>query len=957
MLSGIMNDKPLYNSRVIVTFLEYLRHTRPDVDIEGLLADSGISSYEIEDEGHWLTQRQVDDFYDALMKQTHDPSIAREAGRYMASSRSVNAIRQFILGFLTPIQSYIMLGKIASYLNRGSTFQAKKISRNKVEIITKPIDGVNEKPYQCENRMGSLEVVAKIFINKLPEMEHPVCIHQGGSHCQYILSWEEPVFLKWRRMRNYAVIPAILIMIVGVLLLSPLPLVVLGSSLAGVVFLIFYHAEHIEKKDIYAKIQVQGDAANRLLDQITIGYNNALLVQEIGQAVSSILDIDELLKFIMETLQKRLDFDRGMIMLANPDKTKLIYVSGYGYNPDLEIILKESQFHLDNPKSKGPFVIAFKQQKPILVSDIKDVKKDISYRSLDFVEALDVKSFICVPIVYEGKSEGVLAVDNYRSNRPHNQSEVNLLMGIAPQIAISINNAKSLRQIMESEERFRNLSENSPDIIYTTDNTGAFTYINPAVEEITGFTKEDMVGRCFADFIKPEDAETFAEIFNRVKQGKETIKTFEIKFLAKDGTDRLFNMSGALNLNTAGEMTGIVGTLKDFTEQQKLENQLHHAEKMNVLGTLTGGISHDFNNILQAISSYNQLLMMKKTESDPDWKHLMNIKGLTKRATDVIQQLLIFSRKMESKLVPMDINVEIKNYYALLASSLPKTITLNFNLEDNLRLINGDAAQLGQVIMNLTVNAKSAMPEGGELSIQTKDIEFVTPCYRDDVEIKAGHYVLFSISDTGCGISKENLDHIFEPFFTTKEVGKGTGIGLSVVYGVVKNHNGHIFCTSEPGRGTTFELYLPTVDSIIMAENRKTDTGPDLSEGHETILLVDDELSLLETGEELLSFLGYNVLTANSGEKALAIIDREREHIALVILDLMMPGIGGIKCHAEILKMIPAMKVIIASGYVGNVQTEAVVNDGAAALIEKPYNFDDLKRIIREVLDKASQSS
>jgi CheY-like chemotaxis protein len=348
---------------------------------------------------------------------------------------------------------------------------------------------------------------------------------------------------------------------------------------------------------------------------------------------------------------------------------------------------------------------------------------------------------------------------------------------------------------------------------------------------------------------------------------------------------------------------------------------------------------------------------MRKTESDPDWKYLMNIKGLTKRATDVISQLLIFSRKVESKLVPMDINVEIKNFYALLVSSLPKTITLNFNLADNLRLINGDTAQFGQVIMNLTVNAKSAMPEGGELSIQTKDIELATPCYRDNVEIKAGHYVLFRISDTGCGIPKENLDHIFEPFFTTKEVGQGTGIGLSVVYGIVKNHNGHIFCTSEPGRGTTFELYLPTVDSIIMAENRETDTRPDLSEGHETILLVDDELSLLETGKELLSFLGYNVLTATSGEEALAIIDREREHIALVILDLMMPGIGGIKCLAEIRKMIPAMKVIIASGYTGNIKTEDVMISGAAALLEKPYNFDVLKRIIREVLVKVSQSS
>ena len=952
-----MKDKPLYNSRVIVTFLEYIRHTRPNVDIERLLADSGISSYEVEDEGHWLKQRQVDDFYDALMKQTHDPSIAREAGRFMASSRSVNAIRQFILGFLTPIQSYIMLGKIASYLNRGSTFHAKKISPNKVEIISKPVDGVNEKPYQCENRMGSLEVVARIFINKLPEMEHPVCIHHGGSHCQYIISWEEPVYMKWRRMRNYLAIPSILSLVVCSFIFSPLQLAGLGTALAAIVFGISYYALYIEQKDIYEKIQQQGDTANRLLDQITIGYNNALLVQEIGQAVSSILDIDTLLKFVMETLQKRLDFDRGLIMLANPDKTRLVYMSGYGYSPELETILKKTQFHLDKPKSKGPFVIAFKQQTPILVSDVNEVQNDISPRSADLVETLGVSSFICVPIVYEGISEGILAVDNYRSHRQHNQSEVSLLMGIAPQIAISINNAKSLRQIKASEERFRTLSENSPDIIYTVDNSGVLTYINPAADEIMGYAQEDVIGKHFTKFIRTDDTGAFLEAFDRIWQHKETVKYFEGKLLSKEGALRLFDMSGAPNLNAAGEMVGIVGTLKDVTEQRKLENQLRHASKMNALGRLTGGISHDFNNILQAISAYNQLLTMNKTESDPDWKYLTNINGLTKRAMDLIKQLLIFSSKTESKLLPIDMNMEIKNYDELLASTLPKTIVIRFDLADDLHLINGDATQLGQVIINLAVNAKDAMPKGGELCIKTNNVEFAMPFERDNVKIDAGHYVLFRISDTGCGIEKENLDQIFEPFFTTKEAGKGTGIGLSVVYGVIKNHNGYIFCTSQPGLGTTFELFLPALaDVMTIEEKRDVGNKPNLSKGDETILLVDDEPSLLETGQELLSYLGYHVLTASSGEEALVTINREGERIGIVIMDLMMPGMGGEKCLVEIRKIFPSMKVMITSGNTSSIKTADIIKAVAAAFIQKPYYIEALSKIIRDILDDAGQS-
>ncbi len=952
-----MQEPRLYNSRIISTYLEYFRNVRPEIDIDTLLLNSGINSYEIQDEGHWLTQQQVDAFSDALMEQTNDPAIFREAGRYMASSQAIASVRQFIAGFITPTHAYSMFDKIAYYVSRGAIVEAKKVSRNKVRITSKPNEGVHEKPYQCENRKGAFEAIAKFFTNKLPVLEHPVCLHQGGAECEYLISWEEPEFLKWKRVRNYIATFSIFMLIAASLILDSPSLEGLALTAVGIIIAISQYANHKEKKDIYAKIETQGNAGNRLLDQITISYNNALLVQEIGQAVSSMLDIDELLKFVMDTLQKRLDFDRGMIMLANPEKTRLIYVSGYGYNPGYEKLLKQTEFHLDNPKSKGHFVKAFKEQQSFLVNDIKDIQGDISNRSYEFAETLGVKSFICVPIVYEGESEGILAVDNPRSKRPLSQSEVSLLMGIAPQIAISLSNAKHLRQVMESEERFRTLSENSPDIIYTLDNAGLITYVNPAAKKIMGYPQEDCLGRHFTDFVKPEDVDTYVQLLSRVKQGKETIKNFEGQLLAKDGTTRLFDMSGAPNLNALGEMTGVVGTLKDFTEQRRLEHQLHHASKMNALGTLTGGISHDFNNIVQAISAYNQLLAMRKTEADPDWKYIMNIQGLTQRATDLVNRLLIFSRKVESKLVPVDVNEEIKKFYELLVSTLPKTIALRLDLADNLHLINGDTAQLGQVIMNLTVNAKDAMPEGGTLHIGTRNVELAEPLYRDNAQVKAGRYVLFTIADSGCGMDKDTRDRIFEPFFTTKEAGKGTGIGLSVVYGIVKNHAGHIFCTSEPGQGTTFEFYIPALDLITIEGKKEMDVKPDFLLGQETILLVDDEPPLLETGQELLTLLGYHVLTANSGESALAIVERERTGIALVILDLMMPGMGGVKCLAEILKIVPTMQVLIASGYTANVKSDKILKDGAAAFIQKPYRFEELSKIIREIIDKANQSA
>jgi PAS domain S-box-containing protein len=952
-----MDDKPLYNSRVIITFLEFLRQTKPEIDISALLKTSGISSYEVEDEGHWLTQTQVDAFHDALISQVNDPGIFREAGRYMASSKSINAIRQFIFGFLTPIQAYNMLGKIASYLNRGTTFKARKISRNKVEIITKPKDGVNEKPYQCENRMGSLEVVPMLFTNKLPNIEHPDCIHRGGEQCRYIISWQEPLFLKWNRIHNYSAIALLCIIIAGGFFLSLTSFLGLGL-LNTLIFLgITYYAQYVEKKDIYAIMEMQGDAANRLLDQITMGYNNALVVQEIGQAVSRILDIDILLRYVMDALHKRLDFDRGMIMLANSDKSRLVYMSGYGYEPEIEAVLRKTDFHLDNARSKGPFVVAYRQQEPFLINDIHDLKQDISARSSELVEILGAKSFICVPIVFEGISEGILAVDNYQSGRPLNQSEVSLLMGIAPQIAISINNARALKKVMESEERFRTLSENSPDIIYTTNPSGLVSYVNPAIKDMMRYDEKEVTGHYLTEFMNQEDVASYERLFQDVVQNNETIKNFELKLMDKSGVAHLFNMSGAPNFNASGEMTGMVGILKDVTEQRKLEQHLNRTSKMEAVGTLTGGIAHDFNNILQAIISYNQILMIQKSESDRDWKYLNKINGLAKRATDLINQLLIFSRKIESRLTAVDVNAEIRNYYTLLLSTLPKTILIELDLAKDLRLVNGDSAQIGQIVMNLSVNAQDAMPDGGNLSIHTRNVEFKAPFYRENTVIRQGAYVQITVSDTGCGIDKETLEHIFEPFFTTKELGKGTGIGLSVVYGIIRNHNGYIFCVSEPGKGTSFELYLPAFDMTWLDHQVMQESEGKMLSGHETILLVDDESSLLETGQELLSYLGYHVITTNSGEKALEVIAQEKERISLVILDLMMPGMSGEKCLPEILKIVPMMKVIIASGYTANSTVDRIEEIGAAAFIKKPYQLDDLSRIIRETLDYDGQST
>jgi PAS domain S-box-containing protein/putative nucleotidyltransferase with HDIG domain len=329
----------------------------------------------------------------------------------------------------------------------------------------------------------------------------------------------------------------------------------------------------------------QGGAAERLLSQIDMRYNETLLVKEIGQATSMILDIDKLLMFAVETLEKRLDFDRGMIMLANKDRTLLQYMVGYGYNPEHEGYLRETKFHLEREGSTGPAVMAFKKQTPFLVNNIKDIDDKISSSSLEFARIMGAESFICVPIIYEKESMGVLFVDNLKSKRRLTQSDISILLGIAPQIAISIKNALSYQAIMESEERFRSLSENAPDIIYTLGTDGSFTYVNPAWERILGHPARNVLGKHFASFMREEDAPGYIRLLDLVKHERRIFRD-EIAILVHyDGSYRHFSISSAPNLDAEDNVIGFVGIFKDITDLKISQEQLRKSYQ-KLQGTL-----------------------------------------------------------------------------------------------------------------------------------------------------------------------------------------------------------------------------------------------------------------------------------------------------------------------------------------------------------------------------------
>ncbi|NNL42261.1 MAG: response regulator, partial [Desulfobacterales bacterium] len=321
-------------------------------------------------------------------------------------------------------------------------------------------------------------------------------------------------------------------------------------------------------------------------------------------------------------------------------------------------------------------------------------------------------------------------------------------------------------------------------------------------------------------------------------------------------------------------------------------------------------------------------------------------------ASELTLQLLTFSRKVESKLRPVNLNHQVEHIHKLLKRTIPKMIDIELHLEEKLKIINADPAQIEQVLMNLAVNARDAIHEEGKLIIETENVTLDEEYCKTHLGTRPGEHVLLIVSDTGAGMDRETADHIFEPFFTTKGMGKGTGLGLSMVYGIINSHGGYISCYSEPGEGTTFKIYLPVIDAEIKEEilEQKEEIIP--AGGSEAIILVDDEEFILELGEEILSKFGYRVYTAPDAESALKIYQEMKNSISLIILDLIMPGMGGRRCLEELMKMNPSLKVIIASGFSVNGPAKEILQSGAKGFIDKPYDVKQMLNMVREVLDK-----
>ncbi|MBI4799982.1 MAG: response regulator [Desulfarculus sp.] len=512
------------------------------------------------------------------------------------------------------------------------------------------------------------------------------------------------------------------------------------------------------------------------------------------------------------------------------------------------------------------------------------------------------------------------------------------------------------RELRRSEEKYRTLMEAVADPVIVYDRGGNVMYINQAFTRVFGWTAQEVAGQPL-DLAPPGEGDQTRDRLYRAMAG-EPCHGWEGRSLTKDHRMMDVNLSAACLRDDEEALQGIVVSLQDTTqkkqaeqEQEKLKTQLIQSQKMESLGTLAGGIAHDFNNLLAVMTGFSELALDCAQGQESASQHLRQVIKAGHRATDLVRKILTFSRRTAAEMRPLDLNREIGQAVTLLERTLPKMISVHTHLAGDLKTINGDPNELEQVIINLATNAQDAMPQGGRLVLETNNVTVAEDFSATYLKVAPGDYVLLQISDTGQGMDAHIREQIFDPFFTTKAPGKGTGLGLSTVYGIVKSHGGHISCYSEPGYGTTFKIYLPVFHEAEARPSRPTAEQAQPAGGHESILLVDDEKLLLELGETLLSRAGYQVMTAQSGEEAVALYGKHMDRLDLVITDLGMPGMGGYKTLKTILEINPRAKVVIASGYTANSHVKNALESGAVGYVAKPFGRVELLNKIRQALD------
>ncbi|HEX8948421.1 MAG TPA: ATP-binding protein [Dissulfurispiraceae bacterium] len=551
-----------------------------------------------------------------------------------------------------------------------------------------------------------------------------------------------------------------------------------------------------------------------------------------------------------------------------------------------------------------------------------------------------ISNLLAYPILsIEGSPLGAL----YFGNKPEGFTDEDelILKAITADTAIAINKTESLMQLM----RFKQVIDSAFDVIVITDEDGCITYANPAFETVTEYRVEEVAGRK-TSVLKSglHDGAFYRKLWETIKAGD----VWRGEFTNRKKSGELYHTSAIIFPIHSEREVNYASIQRDITQEKRLYEQLLRAQKMEAIGTLAGGIAHDFNNLLTAILGYSEILLSTAREGDALYRPATIIYHAAEKGAELAKKILTVTRKEKMETKPVDMNEIVDNSMELLQRSIPKSIEIIANLGKDLPLVRADATQIQQVIMNLAVNARDAMPDGGTLTIETETLD-TEDRSSDNTPLSGSGFVKLSISDTGTGMDTDTQRRIFDPFFTTKETGKGTGLGLYIVHSVVSNHGGYVNLYSEPGKGTRFAIYLPIAKGDTAEDVYRSE---DNIRGSETVLIIDDDIDVRELCRDMLEPLGYTVLSAGNGSDGINLFRQMKDKISVVVLDMIMPKMGGNEVYHALRTIDPALRVVLCSGYSHNgfAGIDSLLKRGVKAFIQKPFTRFAIAHAIRKAL-------
>lgn len=636
-------------------------------------------------------------------------------------------------------------------------------------------------------------------------------------------------------------------------------------------------------------------------------------------------DLPSLYRRITQMAKEVLKLDFSTLMLLTKDKKSLVIHDAIGF-PDKMI----GTFALLEGHGLSTYVV--QNKKPALVADFHN---ETRFEVPPVIFEKKITSSICVPMMLEKEVFGVL-IGHTHANRKFNKTEIALYQSLGNQAAIAIKNVMHLHSLQKSENKFRTIFDNASDAIFISDMNGKILEINQIACDNLGYSREEMLSMPIIAIVAPEFRERLHERLKMItSEGHAIVETAHIR---KDSSIIPIEIHG--KLIRFNEQPAVLGVARDISERKQMESFLFHAQKMEAIGTLAGGVAHDFNNILYAIMGYAEISMLDLAEHSPLQRNLEEIVKATKRAADLVKQILSFSRKVEHKREPLDLQPIIKETLKLLRGTLPTTIEIKKQLDPQCCAVVGDATQIHQILMNLCTNAFHAMRDkGGILTVGLEEIH-ITSQNKAFPELTPGCYAKISIQDTGTGMDKKTIDRIFDPYFTTKEFGEGTGLGLASVHGIVKSHGGKITVESVPGEGSVFNVYFKTIHQApVSADILSIERLPSLKG---RVLFVDDEPMIKAVGETTLKQFGCEVSAFTNSLEALDTFRAEPKSFDLVITDQTMPGLTGDELATAILKLRPDIPIVLTTGYSDKIDAQHAKKIGIKEFILKPLTLKTL---------------